>query len=558
MKTSYLYKWFSSSEYIGTLDNVISDFELYEEINSNGSQIEIELGISLQNADASFSYDYLVTEDGTFIITDLNENIIVDNAVEVAGFPSLNDKIEVWEYSDYYPNGVIKYTGLVSKWRSNYINNTTKITVISYGVQLDNYLVQVLPNTVVASNDEVVNFSSIDLWSGSKAFPESITVVGQTFTVPASVDLYSVEINLLNGSISSQPVEVQIVQGTPLLPGESLATVARLIPAGPESSLYSFVFTSVVNLVATETYHIKITTDGVDVVVLYDNDGLYADGAMYTYSALDGWLATSDDLNFIVTTLSGGVGNEFNSQDPSAIVRSLFDSFNSLGGVVTYTDDSVEDTGTEVSYTFKFSKYNEAYSKCVELAPANWWKFIDSSTNTAYFKPLSQEIDHTFVLGEHISNLDIEYSLENVKNIAYLSGGEVSGTNIVESYSDSLSIEKYGTWLETKSDNRVTLDSTALLLAESLVNQNNNPRFNTSVSIPFNKYDHHSVRIGDIVSFSNTNSLIDNLRLQVMSKRHNKNVTTYQLDILPPSTTKRVEDLKRNLEKLQTVNNPAD
>jgi len=43
-----------------------------------------------------------------------------------------------------------------------------------------------------------------------------------------------------------------------------------------------------------------------------------------------------------------------------------------------------------------------------------------------------------------------------------------------------------------------------------------------------------------------------------MSKQYTPSLTRLTLAILPPTVSKRIEDIKRNLELQQTENNPDD
>lgn len=106
MNKTYVYKWFSGQSFVGVLDkSVISQFRYNQEINSAGSQIEIELGISLQDAAPSIDTDTLVDEDGNEITDDALNTIVTRLDYTVAEIPALNDRIEVWEHSADYPNG---------------------------------------------------------------------------------------------------------------------------------------------------------------------------------------------------------------------------------------------------------------------------------------------------------------------------------------------------------------------------------------------------------------------------------------------------------------------
>lgn len=564
MEKSYTYKHYENGVYVGVLDplKVISVFNLTEQINTAGSQIDIEYGVALQDADPSLTYDYLVNELGERIVTDQNERIIVDSTVDIPGIPSLGSRIDVWEYSDDYPDGTRVFNGIVTKWSSGYVDTTTTLTVTSYGVQLDNYLVQIFPGSVLVSNETTDGYEV--LYAQATKTPNSVVVAaGQTFTVGTDTSITSITIKLGNFGSFSVSTSVYIYEGTPLAPGALVASVTRNVaPQGYDTDT-TFTLSSAGTLHASQQYHFYVINNstgtlGTNTIVLsVDTTGSFSGGSMYTYNDSTGWAISSYDLGFILESSSGGVGNQYLSTDPGLIVRDLMDNFNALGGEVTYTTSTVETTGTTVSYTFKFNRYLEAIRKSVELAPQDWWWYVRSSDSVLYFKPLPTVVDHTFVLGKHLTDLHLEYSLESVKNTVYFSGGDDgTGANVLVSVNDSTSVDNYGTWLATPADNRVTTEATATTLAESLLYQNKDPRFKTTISIPSTVYDITSIHIGQLVTFSNVNSLVDSLQLQVMERKYTPDRVDLTLDILPPSVSKRIEDIQRNLEKEQTRDNP--
>lgn len=556
----YVYKWYTGSTFNGVLQNVNSKFSLTEQINTAGSQIEIELGINFQDSNATQTTDLLIDESEDLITTEQLEGIIVGTNVSIEGFPGLNDRIETWEFSEDYPNGILMFDGLVSKWSSDYKKNTTKITVLSYGVQLDNYLVQIFPSAVLISN--TVTDGTEILYSQWKDPLDRITSVGQTFAPGVTSDVTSVTLKLGNPGTMDVDCTVAIIQGTPTTPGSVMGSVTRAVPPQSDTDTL-FSFSSPITLDASTTYHFYILNEAYGISetntisVAKDTTGAYSGGTMYIYNDLTEWASNAYDLGFTLSTSSGGIGNQFLSTDPGQMVRDLVDNFISLGGALNYTNDSVALAGTTVSYTFKFNKYLEAIKKSVELAPADWWWRVDSATGVLYFQPLSQDVDHRFILGKHLENLTIESSLEDVTNVVYYSGGDDgTGTNILVNTNDATSIAQYGTWLTTVSDNRVTLESTATILSESLLNQYKDPRYMTTISIPSTVYDSNLISVGDIVGFGNFNNFVDSLQLQVMSKTYAPDMVTLKLDLLPPTVSKRIEDIKRNLDKQQTENNP--
>ena len=566
MEKTYVYKHFNSLGYVGVIDNVVSEFKLPQELNTSGTQIDVELGISFQGLAPSVEADTLITEDGDDIVTEGLDEIATRLDYVVSGIPSLNDRIEVWEYDDFNPNGVKRFDGLVFEYSANYLSSTTKITCVSYGIELDNHLVQILPEETATEYTFDNEDARVTLSPQTGKEPVGRTVgVAQTFQVGSDLDIQSVYVKIENPNPPQNPIRVllSLVAGDPTSPGSTLATVERTINGNTPATQYEFKFSTPVSIEGSTTYHFTVFNNyfglgdqGVN--ISYDSGGGYANGQLYQYNDSTGYAAPSGDLCFNITTSTGAIGNQFNSYEPSNIVRELIDTFQALGGQISYTAESIQNTNTVVSYTFKFNTFLDALKKCVELAPANWYYYIDPASGVLYFKEKSQTADHTFMLGRDLLDFNIKYSLDNVKNKVYFTGGDVAGDNLVTYSANESSVERYGAWLDLPSDNRVTLEDTADIISLSILNQNGVPKFSASAVVNAKNYNVSTVSPGETVSFLNMNTLVGSLKLQIMKITHSPDSANMELEILPPTVSKRIEDIRRNLKLQQTENNAND
>lgn len=562
---TYTYKRFSQGNYLGILTTVISEFQLNQQINTAGAQLEIELAVAFQEAGASLTTSLLIDESANLIATESNENIILDTAVTITNIPSLGDKIEVWEYSDEDPTGSIVFSGLVSKFSSSYLGNSTKLTLLNYGVYLDNFIIQILPQQTLV---EALSTDSASAIYGTTKAPiySRDTGIAQTFTVPATTNVTSIYLKLFNMGTFDVTAQLDIYLGTPSAPGALVGTVSRTIIANATvATEYLFQFSTAITLTSATNYFMLITnpfgsnsSDTNVINLAYNTTSSYANGDRYVLNETTGYGLASGDIYFRILSATGGVGNQYFSTDPSDIFKSLITNFNALGGIPAYSASSVEQSNTLVSYTFKFNTYLEGVKKVIELAPANWWWSVDPGTNLISFKSLGQTPNHTFVLGTHIQDLELTYSLEQLINTVYFSGGDTGGgVNLLVTSIDATSVGLYGAWLDKPVDNRVTNLTTGQILADNEVAQFKDPRFATTITILSTSYNTSSIKVGQIVGFANTNSLVDSLVLQVMARRYNPASVELTLAILPPTQSKRIEDIKRNLGQEQTVNNPA-
>lgn len=567
MNKDYVYRHYSAGVFVGILSPT-SEFSIVKEVNTLGSQLMLELPVAFESTVSTISADRLTDENSDFIIDENSDNILLSFDYVIDSIPNVADRIEVTEYSDENPNGVVVFDGLVTKWESGYSTNTTTVYAMSYGVQLDNYIVQILPGETVAEQPLYTGEYTVFGSAGKVPGPyDRLTAVSQTFTLGSTTEITSVFLYLkkdTGGGGGALSATIAIIEGSPSSPGSTLGS-ATVSVSTTDLGLTEFQFLSSISLSASVEYHIRITSPyGSNasetnlLFVAYNSAGGYAGGQVYLSNETSGITTPGTDLYFQLVSSTGGIGNQFNSYDPSQIVRELLDNAIALGANVTYTEDSIRDTGATVSYTFKFATYYDALKKCVELSPANWYFYIDPGTNVVYFDKKSTSPDHVLINGRHISDMVIGRSLEDVTNIVYFVGGDDgTGSNLLASNSSTSSLAKYGSWLEIVTDNRVSTEATANIIVDGKLNEKSEARFYVgSVRVPSSTYDTTLYRPGQSVGYNNFNDVVNSLVLQILSVALKSDEAILKLEVSPPQTAKRVEDIRRNLLMQQTENNP--
>jgi hypothetical protein len=250
----------------------------------------------------------------------------------------------------------------------------------------------------------------------------------------------------------------------------------------------------------------------------------------------------------VFKTISGDTTVTYASQDPVTMVRDAMDRYITEGGKMTYTATTMPLTGQVSSYPFKLQTTREVVDNAIELLPVGYYHVLDPSDNTVYLLQKASTPQHIFKYGYHIMNLRLKKSISQLVNDVYFSGGDTgSGTYLYKHYEDTTSQSTYRRGLERLSDSRVTLATSAQTLSQSKINSFKDPRYRTTVVIPDTKYDIESIRLGEMVGFGNTGSFIDNLVLQVVTKKPRKHYVILELDMLIPSDNKRLEEIKRNI-----------
>jgi len=239
----------------------------------------------------------------------------------------------------------------------------------------------------------------------------------------------------------------------------------------------------------------------------------------------------------------------FLSQDPSQIARDAIARFETVSNLeqvtyTTYTDTSISNTGTSVTYTFRNNTYGEVLRKIIELMPSDWYFYVGLGDNTVYFRQRSQTPQHVFYLGEHIKSLDLKSSIHDATNRTIITGG---GTPIL--YRDYTETPAPNTRrsLEQYVDRRLTDDDSADIIGQGINDQNNKIKYRTSIEVLSKQYDIESIDVGDVIGFRNFGNYVDLLTMMVVGRTYMPDYVQLQLETKPPTINKRLEDIKRNL-----------
>ncbi len=281
---------------------------------------------------------------------------------------------------------------------------------------------------------------------------------------------------------------------------------------------------------------------------------------------------------------SGATTVPFLSQDPSDIFRGIVTRASSDEVQIHYTDDSIDETLTTVSYTFVTNTVKEALDKAIELAPDGWYWRIDPD-GLLTFKRKPDDVTHDLLIGQHIDTMLPEKRIENVINRVYFTGG--GDPPLYRVYSRAGSINTYGLRVAKVVDQRVTQAATAEIISSRLLDESESPEVRTRLVIVDNNgrtddqgYDIESIEVGNTVRIKNlqfgtksfsvwdaavwdtdvwdqTLASIAGSALVVVKKTYSDGETLeIETSSRFPVVSKRIEDINRNLQDSQTVNNP--
>lgn len=280
---------------------------------------------------------------------------------------------------------------------------------------------------------------------------------------------------------------------------------------------------------------------------------------------------------------SGNTTLTYNSQDPSNILKDIIDKYREQGGTVNYNATSIQLTNTIVSYTFNANTIKEAIDKIIELCPVGWFWRIDPD-DIIYLSPKNSLADHTFTIGLHIENLATFRRIEDLVNRVYFIGG--GNPALFRKYENVSSQQTYGLYIKKIVDQRVTVAATAQTIANREINQKKDPEIRSIFDIIDNNgpqsrgYDIETIKVGQTLQVKNLKSGVKTITLwdqatwdsdvwdqtlatsaadiiQILSITYQPDSIRIEASSRLPQIAKRIEDVQRNLEVTQSVNNPS-
>ena len=276
---------------------------------------------------------------------------------------------------------------------------------------------------------------------------------------------------------------------------------------------------------------------------------------------------------------SGDTKVAYNSQDPSNIFKDLLDKFTARGGKLDYNASSVDTTGTTVSYTFNLNTFQECLRKVIELSPDNWYLRVGED-DIMYLKEMEATAKHIFHIGRDITYYKPEKRIENLVNVVYFRGG---GT-LYKKYTASGSVASYGEYAKKIVDERVTVEATADIMANRVLNALSSPEIRITIRILDNNnnngkgYDIENIKVGDTCKILGAtkkgNNLWDNMEwdndawdyditnasatlMQIHKVSYFVDFVELEISNQQPDIAKRIEDINRNLVNAQTADAPT-
>lgn len=568
---TYIYKIYDGVTYLGTLDSVISEFQYSQDINSSAVSVNVKVQ---QSADVATLPVEAILDEGGNPILDENDNIIYEERrPDVIGSFNPNaliqeyNKIKIYEFHENNVNGDLVFDGYIESWFAEVgsDNDIIEFTAISNGVDLADYIVNGSPYAAdVTQNDD----NNLVLLYDYPSY-----ILGQTFTTGASTtNIAAISIFVANSQVYDVDITLRLYTSVPTSGfGTPVASVTKTLPA---VTLIANEFTMTFDTPyacdpSTEYFFtVRPSVNGANLPLLYQDANPYAGGKMYVGSGISPFVyqptptavvGTASDMRFITYEYTGATTVNFSNQDPSTMLTDTIDTYNVQGGSVTYTGSSIDATGDTTSYTFNTATVLDGVKKFLSLAPSDWYWYVNPATQVIYFKQTATTATHRFIKGKHvIGSFPIGGTVENVRNIVYFTGGDTGGgDNLFTNYTNQTSIDAGKRRLELLTDNRVTTTATADLISNNFLNENSSISYVTTLTVSANDYDISTINIGDTIKVVGYGNFIDSLILQIVRLVRKPDSVDISLGMILKRQSDQVAQVLKDLNDLQTVNNPT-
>lgn len=224
------------------------------------------------------------------------------------------------------------------------------------------------------------------------------------------------------------------------------------------------------------------------------------------------------------------------TQDPSDIVEDIVDHFNTVygGSLLSYTADSLQTVGTNVSLTFTDQRWSDAIKKARDATSQYWWWYVDQD-GLVSLKQKPSTPTHTFTIGRDVESITAPKDAEKIVNDVQVrrSGGTATD------YSDATSQSTYGTGspatgkrTQIITDSTITDATTADQVGNKAVGDNKDAKIKATVVVN-SKYAIDSVRPGDTCAILNVSGSFFSSNMLIVAVTYNGTTVTLELEEQP-------------------------
>lgn len=526
-------------------------------------------------------------------------------------------RLEVYDKES--PDGRLLYTGRLNEYKPYFGDDErVEVSFVGYITELDDRFMRD-ETTVDAINAQYLVSSGVqthytlgqkfnpDPESPFKAYAwpftsnhNNITGVGAQLTVRAKT-----EPTMAIGIMEAQYIGSTDQQGNPVsfyYPGKILASgvlQTATIPSGTDTPIQSFStvrFPQKFYSTIGKKYFVFVAGSGVGFPVFSASDiGWSGDRSAFGWNTNDVALNNPAFTNTNATGFITDLGNisyfsnlspRYDSEDPTDIMEDIIK--NKYTGKITW-DESNALTGYEVSYQFNKVKVLDGIQKTSQLADPNWYWYIDANNVLHWRLRDYNVVAHTLRLGFEIKSCSPTKSANEIKTRVLFYGGTPSGESELFREEDWWwQNDLYSLREQVISDGRVLLDETAKQFSRTYLDAHFRPQTYMTVDVLDSNaddnfgYDIDSFVPGQFVriidpradnyqtqdgifeqgfimdetplDISDTHILSE--PLQILKISYKDKTATLSLGTILVDTPRRIEDIRRDQENINTKDSP--
>ena len=585
---SYQYMTYEKNQFRGEWIDVETMPSMKLEINKLPGELPVTLARNLDSKEVEFDEILLTGYGGaeTLITTQNRETILagdessfgigsgtdleVDHTVNVKEFyggyePLLTHKQDVLLTSqgeplviaNGYPRGRNYYKGYVSDFGLIYDadKQDTSVKLLHLSEELNNDIYRT-PDTIKYNGYDTSQNLAYGFGGFEKSDGETVAV-GFTFTAGSAYKLKRIVMAL--SGWRNNIITITLRSGGTMGAGTVLATAtATITDAGINKMSFAFpdsvlLTNAAVYNVSVESQFFKQTMSQSYPAWLYVGT-LYPDGTNYTLvNGVWGAANSSFDIGFELWQEGGDTRVNELSIDPSQIMRKVLDYNKTQGGLIRYDSSSITSSFTVVSAPFNTNTLKEAADYVLKLTPSNWFYYVDPGELLFNLHGQPELVTQWFTLKKDIIKLELHKNIEKIINDVLFTGGGDPAL-----FRESVDIPSRAQWrkgLAKLSDNRVTDATTADILMDAAMDEVSQPIWLGTVEVLRSEHP-KAIRPGELSGFRNFGNIIDLLTVQIVAVDVTPDTYVCQLGTQAPKQSQRIEDIKRNLTRIELENNP--
>lgn len=558
VETRYEYRITNpAGTYLGLLPNVKSDFTYNQEINT--SFVEISVSVELSADVAPLLVTPLETESGQTITTEDNEPIYPERQPDVVSSTSSkamiqnNNRVEVYEFSTWYPSGLLVFDGYINKWQASFGGtDIVTFTARSLADDMNDYI-------LTSGNGTAEITQSTYNLDGYYVLRNNF--IQQYFTPTASFLLKKIALQLRKNSSYNPTATIEIYSGTTLI-STSTALITSLTFTEVE-----IILPTAIQLNVGVEYSMILRGDSQSVYyrVAYLTDP-YPAGILRFWNGFSYQYLNTSDMYFILYSQTTLTDYSFNDATASEIAQAGMDNYISKGGLAYYdsTDTDNFPTQTEINdYTFKAATILEVQKKALSLSTDDIYYKVDPGSQLYFFGEVTSATNgvgtiHKLIFGKHFKQVEVGASVDEVRNVVSFTGGDVgAGVNLFTEYSDLDSIATQGRQrLERVVDNRVTIANTADSIAAAILAAKSEEKNFGTVEVLNNVYNTRLIEVGHAIQFKGIGNFLEDELYTVVSRSPTPESMRLTLGFIPNRMQDTIDQLIGDVQQIQTVDNP--